>query len=189
MPPTVTVKSKGVVMLMVPVALAPAILVTCSCQGLTVVALPSIDVAVVEVVESNTLPEMPANVTSQSPALAAVPNVTAVIWACVCVEPTKPVTVEVLHLTMEVPTVNLESVADPLIDEVAELPIGVMNGATALVPLDAVMFGVAKAGDATTTTTDSSSNPAITPFLKVLMKSRILSLHALRLGQRASLHG
>jgi hypothetical protein len=58
-----------------------------------------------------------------------------------------------------------ESVELPIEVEVV-LPIGVMNGDTALVPLDAVTFGVANAGDATTTRADTKTSATSTLLLK-----------------------
>jgi hypothetical protein len=50
-------------------------------------------------------------------------------------------------------------------DDVDEV-IGVMNGDTALVPLEAVMLGVANAGEATTTAAETNTNATRTPLLK-----------------------
>jgi hypothetical protein len=63
-----------------------------------------------------------------------------------------------------------ESVERAVNDDVDEV-IGVRNGATALVPLDAVMFGVAKAGDAMITAIDNRERIARTALLTGLTKS------------------
>jgi hypothetical protein len=61
--------------------------------------------------------------------------------------------------------------------EVVEAPIGSTNGESALlsgltaVPVEPVNLGVAKAGEATTTTADANTNATSTPALRVLMLS------------------
>lgn len=99
------------------------------------------------------------------------PNDTLVNLARVCVANSAyPDATAILHLRVA-PSASIlraESVERPVNCEVV-LPTGVINGATAAVPVESVSLGVANAGDATTTDTTTNTNAASTPRLKALI--------------------
>jgi hypothetical protein len=91
----------------------------------------------------------------------------------VCVAGTYPVIVELVQENViltprSIVTENLAVEELPLSVDVDVLPMGVTNGVTGLVPLDAVRFGVAKAGAATTTTAASSARLEIRTIRNML---------------------
>jgi hypothetical protein len=131
-----------------PADVAEGRFLTCNNHGLADVAVH---------VTSGLLSTVPDGLTLHLPPPS--PSDRLVILNCVVVPLTYPAMVDVVQLTVE-PSVGIASsalVEDAIQSELGNVS-GVMNGDTVLVPLEAVMFGVANAGDATTINTDASTS-------------------------------
>jgi hypothetical protein len=115
------------------------------------------------------VPDALLSVTSQLARLSAPvsPNETLVILARVCVVCAYPdvIAVRHLHVMLRAGTANCVSVERAVICDLV-VPIGVMNGDTAVLPLESVRFGVANAGEATTTNPATNANTTNKPPLK-----------------------
>jgi hypothetical protein len=115
------------------------------------------------------VPDAPPCVISQLARLSLPlsPNEMLVILARVCVVCAYPDPIAVLHLHVP-PNAGMENCVSAVCAVFCDLvvPIGVMNGDTAALPLESVRFGVANAGEATTTNPATNANTTNKPPLK-----------------------
>jgi hypothetical protein len=120
------------------------------------------------------VPDALLNVASQLARLSAPvsPNDRLVILARVCVVCAYPDVIAVRHLSVapRAGTANCVSPARPVNCDLV-VPIGVMNGEIAVLPLESVRFGVANAGEATTTNADTNTNTTSKLPLKAFIYS------------------